>query len=820
MQHNFLTEATNNYLNATVKAKSKTDKFYTDREFFKITQEQKLREANVIYFNFEQGLVGKKLAQQFADIYDYDEYVNSKLKDKDFLEERGLNIEEASSLKWVHLIYPETVNIDYSEYSDEKFYKGDLFIKEYKDGLLAVTQNTKGMGNVSLSLGPAREGLIYTNLMFSIGEEHFYNFANIDWANKKFENLVLYVVAPKINKTKAIKIILKNNKRWNKIINVYKNNPDWKVNKVNDLELSFLRKRSGNLRNLNYLRDERLAQRIFSEHKGDGLKNTLLKIGFDKVLLSNYMSFLNDSDAFLEEKEEIKNYNNIIIDNKFSFDDLKQMYLKEIFPHEQKLSSNFIPQEKNREFWKVYYKKRMIKSIVLNKFCSFDTLPNGSKINLENKSDSDCFFFWINIDLFEIFFNLFNEYNTKLSFDISGLSNDQIVGGGKKFSLHTRLSPYWSVIAKDENEDLYSKIRDISNQEFDFKHKHILQEAIESETGYLMPYDGAFELLDDPVYKFIRFREYEDLISIVISDKNERCLVEVFDKKKIDFKYMIFNDMKVHIDASDQCIADIYLKLATCIRDAKVLIERDSTMKFRGRRTPHGCNTKSTYEIYFPRVRYRRNPNKEQLRKEKDFFAESRKFSGTRRQHARKLVAGYKADKKQLLLAKQMDFYVPEGHTYVKASTWGDNMTKREVRYRHTDLNGIFYYDTKEMSEAQKIDRMSSAGFEEYCERYIQKLGYEVKHRSNYDGGIDIRAVKILDNMEAEDLLVQCKHWNSPVPPGAMRDFKTACDMEESKNSKKFMFITSSRFSPGAVELADKFDIEIVDGDRLVNEME
>ena len=27
----------------------------------------------------------------------------------------------------------------------------------------------------------------------------------------------------------------------------------------------------------------------------------------------------------------------------------------------------------------------------------------------------------------------------------------------------------------------------------------------------------------------------------------------------------------------------------------------------------------------------------------------------------------------------------------------------------------------------------------------IQKLGYELKSKSNYDGGIDIRAVKILD---------------------------------------------------------------------------
>ena len=332
-----------------------------------------------------------------------------------------------------------------------------------------------------------------------------------------------------------------------------------------------------------------------------------------------------------------------------------------------------------------------------------------------------------------------------------------------------------------------------------------------------MPYDGAFELLHDPLFNFIRFREYEDFISIVISDKNERCLVEVFDKNKVDFKYMLWNDLKQSQYHSEDCVDDIYTKLATCIRDAKVLIERDSTMQYQGKRRPYGSNTDSVYHVYFPRVKYKRSSNRQQLRKERDFFNESRKFSGTRRQHIRRLVAGYKADKKQLLLAKQMDFYVPEGHTYVKASTWGDNMTKREVRYRNTALNGIFYFDTKEMSEAQKINRLSSAGFEEYCSKHLQKLGYEIKHRRNYDGGIDIRAVKILDNMEAEDLLVQCKHWNYPVSPGAIRDFKTACDLEESKNNKKFVFMTSSKFSPGAVELADKFGIMLVDGEQFID---
>ena len=111
---------------------------------------------------------------------------------------------------------------------------------------------------------------------------------------------------------------------------------------------------------------------------------------------------------------------------------------------------------------------------------------------------------------------------------------------------------------------------------------------------------------------------------------------------------------------------------------------------------------------------------------------------------------------------------------------------------------------------------MSDGQFEEYCKERLKKLGYSIKTSQNYDGGIDIRAVKILDNHDTEYLLVQCKHWNKPIPPGEMRDFKTACDMEESEYKKTYMFMVSGKFSPGAREIAEKFNIELIDGDDLL----
>jgi len=76
--------------------------------------------------------------------------------------------------------------------------------------------------------------------------------------------------------------------------------------------------------------------------------------------------------------------------------------------------------------------------------------------------------------------------------------------------------------------------------------------------------------------------------------------------------------------------------------------------------------------------------------------------------------------------------------------------------------------------------------------------------------------MRVLDNLDTEYLMVQCKNWKTPVPPNEMRAFKTACDEEHSEYKKVKMFITSSRFSPGAKELAHKHDIIMIDGDDLI----
>ena len=789
IEHNFLTEQTKDYLNLYFKDKNHND-------FIK-NQKDKMKKSSHFFFCLPQSKESRK-QEQFKKLYEFDG--------------GGKEFEDVEKQDIANLHYPEIENIDYSEYSDEQLFKNDLFAKEYKDGILLVSNYKTGFSKMlqpAFVIAPCDEkNEVYNKTIISMYKtrENFRNLGQVNWKDIKFnEQVVLYFAFPNFSKNKVFKIVLKND-AINKLVNHFRNSPD--IEKNNETTL-FFRDKAEPIFFLSSLKDKKLYEEYFNHVKN---KDVFLKYGYESAVirLHNIVAHLDDFFSKSKIKEDFYKSFKERTDNKTE-EELKQIYLKEVYPYEEHFEPYFVYQEHSKNIQKAYYKNVFLKYIILrfSPNIKYNTLLNGTIISTEYKSEADCLLFWNKINLFELFFNLFNKNNSRLALNPEGIVND-LDKFSDSFTLETDSRP---PVTKKEFEEIVEET-EFEKRQYDFKDKHILQEAMDSDTGYLMPYDGAFELLDDPLFKFIRFREYEDLISIVISDKNERCLVEVFDKNKVDFKYMLWNDLKQSQYHSEECVDDIYTKLATCIRDAKILIERDSTMRFNGRRTPSGCNTNSTYEIYFPRTRYRRNPNKEQLRKERDFFNESRKFSGTRRQHIRRLVAGHRADKKQLLLAKQMDFYVPEGHTYVKAATWGDNMTKREVRYRNTALNGIFYYDKREMSEAQKINQLGGAGFEEYSQKYLQKLGYEVKHKSNYDGGIDIRAVKILDNMEPENLLVQCKHWKSPVSPGAMRDFITACNIEESKN-KKFMFITSSRFSPGAIELADKFNIESVDFDHL-----
>ena len=722
--------------------------------------------------------------------------------------------------KVVNLFIPETIDIDYSEYSKIPLFKNNIHGQIYKDGILIIlnsktTKREKLMLNLSIS-SVDKKSLADGKIILQSDHSCLRNFGQIDWTHKNFDDgIVLYVVAPQIVKNKALKICMKKNKYLNKILNFIR--AEKHQIKGPPKPFTYFYNHTAGLQNLlaniNGIQDKVSKKIDVTESKKTNFVSQLLNSDF---LANGYRSELIElvNELTIAANKNIinKNYWELLesYGNK-SIEELKKEYIQNVFPYEQHLESYSIMNiDVKDKIWKTYVLKSLLKLVILYYHTGEGKkLVDNTVIDVEYKTKSDCMLFWKKINVFELLFNILNKHNFPLCVTDSKIINDVDIYDPLLFS-HIKMKINELDDSQINNE--------IGKLKFDFKDKHILTEAMESETGYLMPYDGVWEIPHDSIYSSLKFREYDDFITILLFDHEERYFIEVFSKKEIDFKYMLWNNLKENKNYSENCLQEIYTKIACCIRDAKVLIERDTTMSYQGRRKPYGSNTDSVYDVWMPRRKYHRKFNAEQAKQDKDFFSESRVFSGSRRAHPRKLPSGSKPSKIQMLLAKNENITLNPGYTFVRKCMWGDkDMPLREVRYRTRSLSGRFYYDEKEMSEAKKIDVMSGSEFEEYCEKYIVKQGWQVYKRNNYDGGIDIRAWQEFKDGSIKTLLVQCKKWNSPIPPEELRAFKTATDDEEVQGEKVLMFMASGKYSPGARKNAEKYNVQLIDGDHFLS---
>ena len=752
-----------------------------------------------------------------------------------------------------NLYEPPSVDIPYDEYCDEPVFKKSLTTKRYKDGLLLVIRGhafvKKQADNLMMILlrHDYEKNIGGISKLFKINQETLRANSDIDWNDSCFDDkLVLYIVDPDVHKTKGVKITIRKNS----------------VNR--------------NIHRLRKLSFKQLHNKPFEQA---GIDEKLLK-GRSNVIFKNFWKLTEEANWFLEtlfeNKDDAKTFGVLMHLNRIDKKDLLSIGWKaslvELFNSIETLTQMIHDETKNKknnkesnffngiihfstlnteEFKKAFTEivndlksfNKFLLSESLNvpptsdmygesirichKYCQylalkakiflFDTEEGmsilGKPINTEEMSLEDCLLYWRESEIFDFTSTQMHQYKRcPLMFR-----------GDKVINELNMLDPLF--IDTFRFAVMLQKLPKVSPnkifEEFKFEGKHILQEAMDQTTGYCFHESGFFQMRGDEVFKGLRFREDESMIYITILDKNERYITEIFDKKKCDFLYIAYNKFKLSPDFSMNCMQDIYMKIAAVIRDFKVIIERDKVLGFSGYRTPKGLNTSTKYYVYLPRVSYKRDRSKNQVRREKEFEKQNKNFIGFRRAHVRKLPDGYKSSKVQMLLAKKLEVHVPPNYTYVKESKYGENgMPKREIIYRSKPLNGVFYYTKSEKSEFNKINEMTHAGFEEYCHKIIEKNGWKVYKNNPIDGGIDVRALKENKDGNIKTLLVQCKHWRKPIPPGAIRDFKAGADDEKVEGTKELMFISFSKFSPGAKEYANKHNIIMIDGDDLISRKE
>ena len=747
-----------------------------------------------------------------------------------------------------NLYEPQSVDISYDEYCDEPVFKKSLTTKRYKDGLLLVIRGhafVKKKANNLMSMiirNDYEEKITGTHKILKINQEALRANADIDWKDSCFDDqLVLYIIDPDVHKTKGVKITIRKNsinRNIHKLRNLSAEDLYSQPCELGGVDKKLLKGKGFLLNDFWKVTEEAhwftetLIENRDDPKKFEVLMNLnriskkdLLSIGWKASLLElfNSIVLLTDSvNEVVKEKVDHNFFNGIahfanldkkeftktVIESFSDFKNFNKFILTDSFNMGPESTKTLKTKALNTSLQYSRYLALKAKIFLLD---TDEGMGYGGKwINTEEMSEVDCLLYWRELELCDLISSDMHQHKRcPLMFRDGKVINeldilDPLLADSFSFLVHKQKLP---TVTTDE-----------IFEEFKFEGKHILQEAMEQTTGYCFHESGFHQMRGDEIFKGLRFREDESKIYITILDKNERFITEIFDKKKGDFLYTAYSKFRLSYDFSITCMQDMYMKIAAVIRDFKVVIERDRVLGFSGYRTPKGLSTDTKYYVYLPRVSYKRNKSKEQIKKENDFEKQNRNFAGSRRAHVRKLPDGYKSSKVQMLLAKKLEVYLPPNYTYVKESKYGENgMPKREIIYRSKSLNGIFYYTKSEKSEFDKINEMSPAGFEEYCHQIIEKNGWKVYKNNPIDGGIDVRALKENKDGSVKTLLVQCKHWRKPIPPGAIRDFKAGADDEDVEGDKELMFISFSKFSPGAKEYALKHNIMLIDGDHLIS---
>jgi hypothetical protein len=758
---------------------------------------------------------------------------------------------------------PPKEDIDYSIVKNIKIFKHGEMVQPYKNGIL-IKSDDSCKGPQVLYTYDLNNRTEFSNIVEPIlrtENKIYYVTSDISKQLLKHKNnFTVYFVKTKAHKNKVFKINLGSNNNLKSILDftskiedevsnvalkIYKSLPKNLYDDIASMNglFDFIDNHRGQIKKHNDDPNQgtKLTYKQFvkslAQKKIENYSNRdLLKASYSLTYVQKVVSFVNMMTAYLENHKDMptdgldslfnyfresKNIQetttmlfNALNDDNYAADTNKKflniygfnkrkMYLNRINRDNKKFSVQCLIEVYTDLYFMHNYTEKGLK------------LHDDNYLDLKNATQIDCLYYWKHSDFFSIAQKHLSNKDFPLFLEEGEIFNkNNIWEHFQEFRESTHFATRYN-----ETYDLDIEVKD--------KVSLILEEAMNQETGLLIPYNACVELKDDFNFRYARFIETEDFIHIFLHDENDRYLSELYCKNEKEFRYWLVNRKQIFDKPENlkNMFNRLYVKLASCIRDWKVLIERDRTMTYRGHRIPTGVKSDVKRIIYLPRVKYKTNYNKEQKQREKIFYNESRKFSGERRAHIRKLPNGMKASKTQLVLAETNNIFLPDNYTYVKESIWGEkNMTQRQIKYRTKSLNGLLYCTDEEFKTHQDISQMSPAGFEEMCEKYITRLGWNVLKRTNYDGGIDIRAIKDAADNNIKKLFVQCKHYinsSSPIGPDVVRELKGSVDLDEIDNKDcdiEMMIISSTRYTFKAVEAAKKLNIKLIKTDDIRKE--
>ena len=738
---------------------------------------------------------------------------------------------------------PTTEDIDYSIIKNIDNVKHGELVQPYKNGILIKKDlSCKGSHFFCLynNIGIKETIKNIVDPIIRMGDKTY--FVTKDLANRLIEhkdNFTIYFAFTRAHKNKVFKINLGKNNNLNSILEHVSKFKTPESDLTFKIYASLPKNLFNDVASMNGLFDfiDMNNDQVKEAYKGSALidsesfkmdgikklnsisKTDLLKASYTFTYVQKAVSFINMMTTYLNNYRDIptegldtlfdpfKKSKNVQETSDILFKSLRQSskdFLKVFSKTKKQIYFNRSVKDNIEKF-----SLQCLVDVFMDLYYMHNNTENGIKLStddyLDTKSASqiDCLYYWKYSDYFSMSHGHLGNKDYPLFLEKGEIFNNRDMW--EHFD-EFRNSPHHAK-RYNETHELDKEVKD--------KVSLILKEAMSQETGLLIPYNACVELQDDFNFRYARFIETDKFIHIFLHDENDRYLSELYCKGEDEFRYWLVNRKQIFDEPENlkKMFDRLYVKLASCIRDWKVLIERDSTMTYRGRRIPTGVKSDVKRIIYLPRVRYKTDPNREQKKRERIFYNESRRFSGERRAHIRRLPSGMKPSKTQLVLAESNNVYIPDNYTYVKESIWGKkNMTQRQIRYRTKSLNGLLYCPDQEFKKHEGISEMSPAGFEEHCGRYIKSIGYEVYKRNNYDGGIDIRGIK----KDGSRIFVQCKHYigsGEPIGPDVVRELKGSTDLEKKDIDEchiEMMIISSTRYTHKAIEAAERLNIKLM----------
>jgi len=110
------------------------------------------------------------------------------------------------------------------------------------------------------------------------------------------------------------------------------------------------------------------------------------------------------------------------------------------------------------------------------------------------------------------------------------------------------------------------------------------------------------------------------------------------------------------------------------------------------------------------------------------------------------------------------------------------------------------------------LDALDGHEFENVVDRLLTKMGFSIHGRQPAaDGGIDMVAARD-EPLTGGKYIVQCKRFSSTVGVSVVRDLYGVVHAE---HANKGILITTSTFSPSAMEFAEGKPLELLDGAKL-----